>query len=85
MAFAGEFTLGEQVTGTERACTGVISRSLAGVATVSPLNIGKRSINVLVPTNRSDARFFLLCILTLAARALPLKKTTPFVPYLPTS
>jgi hypothetical protein len=40
---------------------------------------------VLVPTNRSGVRFFLLCILTLAARALPLKKTTPFVPYLPTS
>jgi hypothetical protein len=28
-----------------RACTGVISRNLAGVATVRPLNIGKRSFN----------------------------------------
>jgi hypothetical protein len=40
---------------------------------------------VFIPMSRNGVRFLLLCVLTLAARALPLKKATPFVPYLPQS
>jgi hypothetical protein len=38
-----------------------------------------------VPITRNGIRFFLLCTLALAARALPLKKPAAFAPYLPPS
>jgi hypothetical protein len=38
-----------------------------------------------VPMTRSGVRFFLLCTLALAARALPLKRQVVSAPYLPTS